>query len=90
MLARGPLNEWGFDEDIPAQMSQRNDGKWDLEIMASWPTYMQVNIFGYDDYYYGDIDGNGLPQNTAARTTSTSPRRRSPIWPGPSSSTTRR
>ena len=94
LLARGPFNQWGFDKGVTAQMTQQSSGKWELEIMASWPTYMQINVFGYDNYYYGDIDGDGvldrLPPNTAAPTTSTFPRRRSPTWPGPSSSTPRR
>ena len=51
-------------------MEQNEDGKWELEIMATWPTYVQLNVWGYDDYYYGDTDGDGimdrLPPNTAA------------------------
>ena len=34
------------------------------------PTYLQLNVFGYDDYYYGDVDGDGvldrLPPNSVA------------------------
>ncbi|KAI9466337.1 glycoside hydrolase family 13 and glycosyltransferase family 5 protein [Lactarius psammicola] len=70
LLARGPFNSWGFDKGISAQMSQNSEGKWELEIMSTWPTYVQLNVFGYDDYYYGDVDGDGvldrLPPNTAA------------------------
>ena len=70
LLARGPFNQWGYDQGIPAVMNQISDGTWELEIMASWPTYVQVNVFGYDDYYYGDVDGDGvmdrLPPNTVA------------------------
>ncbi|KZT26358.1 glycosyltransferase family 5 protein [Neolentinus lepideus HHB14362 ss-1] len=69
-LARGPFNSWGYDKGVSATMSHNDDGKWELEIMASWPTYLQLNIFGYDNYYYGDVDGDGvldrLPPNTAA------------------------
>ena len=69
-LARGPFNEWGYDQGISSVMTQAGDGAWELEIMASWPTYVQVNVFGYDDYYYGDVDGDGimdrLPPNTIA------------------------
>lgn len=69
-LARGPFNTWGFDSGIPSLMTQNADGKWELEIMASWPTYIQLNVWGYDDYYYGDVDGDGvmdrLPPNTVA------------------------
>ncbi|KAJ7219301.1 modular protein with glycoside hydrolase family 13 and glycosyltransferase family 5 domains, partial [Mycena pura] len=69
-LARGPFNSWGFDSGIPSLMTQNADGLWELEIMASWPTYVQLNVWGFDDYYYGDTDGDGildrLPPNTAA------------------------
>ncbi|KAH7889233.1 glycoside hydrolase family 13/glycosyltransferase family 5 protein [Phlebopus sp. FC_14] len=69
-LARGPFNDWGYDQGIPSVMNQAGDGMWELEIMASWPTYVQLNVFGYDDYYYGDTDGDGvmdrLPPNTIA------------------------
>lgn len=51
-------------------MTHKDDGTWELEIMASWPTYVQLNVFGFDNYYYGDSDGDGvldrLPPNTAA------------------------
>ncbi|KAJ7285792.1 modular protein with glycoside hydrolase family 13 and glycosyltransferase family 5 domains [Mycena rebaudengoi] len=69
-LARGPFNAWGFDAGVSSQMTQNKDGLWELEIMASWPTYVQLNVFGFDDFYYGDTDGDGvldrLPPNTAA------------------------
>lgn len=69
-LARGPFNNWGFDKGTTALMTQNDQGKWELEIMASWPTYVQLNVFGFDNYYYGDTDADGvldrLPPNTAA------------------------
>ncbi|KAJ7774879.1 modular protein with glycoside hydrolase family 13 and glycosyltransferase family 5 domains [Mycena metata] len=69
-LARGPFNSWGFDQGISSLMTQNDDGLWELEIMASWPTYVQLNVWGFDDYYYGDTDADGildrLPPNTAA------------------------
>ncbi|TFK76403.1 hypothetical protein BDN72DRAFT_234531 [Pluteus cervinus] len=69
-LARGPFNQWGFDRGIPSLMSKNKDGQWELQIMAAWPTYLQLNVWGYDDYYYGDTDGDGvldrLPPNTVA------------------------
>ena len=46
------------------------DDRWELEVMATWPTYMQLNVFAFDDYFYGDTDGDGvldrLPPNSAA------------------------
>jgi alpha-1,3-glucan synthase len=70
MLARGPFNSWGYDKGISAEMTQTSDGQWELEIMSTWPSIVQLNVFGYDDFYYGDVDGDGvldrLPPNTAA------------------------
>ena len=38
--------------------------------MSSWPTYVQLNVFGFDNYFYGDVDGDKimdrLPPNSAA------------------------
>lgn len=69
-LARGPYNSWGYDQGLPSLMNHVGNGQWELEIMAQWPTYLQLNVFGYDDYYYGDVDGDGvldrLPPNSVA------------------------
>ena len=69
-LARGPYNSWGFDKGLASKMEQRPDNDWELEIMATWPSYVQLNVFGNDDYFYGDTDGDGimerLPPNSAA------------------------
>jgi alpha-1,3-glucan synthase len=70
LLIRGPYNQWGFDQGLPSKMELNQDGKWELEIMAAWPTYVQVNVWGYDDFFYGDTDGDGvldrLPPNSVA------------------------
>ncbi|KAF8197459.1 modular protein with glycoside hydrolase family 13 and glycosyltransferase family 5 domains [Pholiota molesta] len=58
-LTRGPFNNWGFDSGISNLMTQNSDGLWELEIMATWPTYVQLNVWGFDDYFYGDSDGDG-------------------------------
>jgi alpha-1,3-glucan synthase len=38
--------------------------------MAQWPSYVQANILAFDNYFYGDVDGDGvmdrLPPNTVA------------------------
>lgn len=51
--------------------------------MFAWPTYVQLNIFGYDNYYYGDagVDGvlDHLPPNAVAPNYITPPY---PILPG--------
>ncbi|KIJ57158.1 glycosyltransferase family 5 protein [Sphaerobolus stellatus SS14] len=69
-LARGPFNTWGFDSGIQSQMEHTANGQWELELMASWPTFVQLNVYGFDDYFYGDTDGDGvldrLPPNSAA------------------------
>ncbi|KAG9102015.1 Cell wall alpha-1,3-glucan synthase ags1 [Ceratobasidium sp. 370] len=68
-IARGPFNQWGFDSGISSLMTQQDSGIWELPIMATWPTYVQLNVFGYDDYFYGDMNGDGimdrLPPNSA-------------------------
>ncbi|KAF9454524.1 glycosyltransferase family 5 protein [Macrolepiota fuliginosa MF-IS2] len=70
LLVRGPYNNWGFDQGLPSKMDLNSDGKWEIELMASWPTYVQLNVWGYDDYFYGDSDGDGildrLPPNSVA------------------------
>lgn len=69
-LSRGPYNTWGFDLGLPNLLEQNEDGLWELEIMATWPTYIQLNVWGFDDYFYGDYDGDGvldrLPPNSVA------------------------
>lgn len=70
-LVRGPFNNWGFDKGINFLMEVNDQDVWELDIMAAWPTYMQLNIFDFsDDYFYGDTDGDGvldrLPPNTVA------------------------
>ncbi|EJD02308.1 modular protein with glycoside hydrolase family 13 and glycosyltransferase family 5 domains [Fomitiporia mediterranea MF3/22] len=69
-LARGPFNTWGFDSGVRSQMEQTGDNTWELEIMTSWPAFVQLNVYGFDDYFYGDTDGDGildrLPPNSVA------------------------
>src|ERR1700679_564130 len=60
LLARGPFNSWGYDKGISAEMTQTGDSQWELEIMSTWPSIVQLNVFGYDDFYYGDVDGDGV------------------------------
>lgn len=59
-LARGPYNTWGFDSGLPNLLQQNEDGLWEIEIMASWPSYIQLNVWAFDDYFYGDYDGDGV------------------------------
>lgn len=67
-LVRGVYNQWGIDKGLPYQMTQNSKGLWELEIMDTWPSYVQLNVFGFDNYFYGDVDGDGvldrLPPNT--------------------------
>ncbi|KAF5383371.1 hypothetical protein D9757_008431 [Collybiopsis confluens] len=69
-LARGAFNQWGNDRGLDSQFVLNSDGKWELRLMASWPSYIQLNVWGLDvpDYYYGDADNDGvldrLPPNT--------------------------
>lgn len=69
-LARGDFNDWGNDAGANSQFGLNANGQWELEIMAAWPSFVQLNVFGFDvaDYYYGDVDDDGvldrLPPNT--------------------------
>lgn len=69
-IARGPFNQWGFDKGVNGLMTKNDKGQWELEIMARWPTSVELNVYGYDDFFYGDTDGDGildrLPPNSAA------------------------
>ncbi|CED84497.1 modular protein with glycoside hydrolase family 13 and glycosyltransferase family 5 domains [Phaffia rhodozyma] len=71
-LARGPYNNWGYDSGVTNKFTQSADDsqEWSIQISASWPTIIQLCVFGYDDYFYGDVDGDGvidrLPPNSVA------------------------
>ncbi|KAI5452972.1 hypothetical protein NCC49_006506 [Naganishia albida] len=69
LIARGSFNEWGYDSGAASDL-KNNDGIWTIPLMASWPTFIQLNVYGYDDYFYGDTDGDGvldrLPPNAQA------------------------
>ncbi|KAG6914135.1 hypothetical protein DXG01_002246 [Tephrocybe rancida] len=69
-LVRGPFNNWGYDKGVKSLMTQNSDGLWELEISAAWPTHVQLNVWSFDHYYYGDSDGDGvldrLPPNSIA------------------------
>jgi len=51
-------------------MNLIKDNTWEIELMAQWPTYFQINTFDFNDFYYGDTDGDGildrLPPNNVA------------------------
>ncbi|KIL69786.1 glycosyltransferase family 5 protein [Amanita muscaria Koide BX008] len=69
-LVRGPYNSFGFDKGLPSTMRLNSQGQWEMQIMAAWPTNVQLNIWDFDDYYYGDVDNDGvldrLPPNTVS------------------------
>jgi len=70
-LARGEFNRFGFDLDVPSKLTQNSDGKWELDIMDGWPSSIQLNVYDFDEYFYGDVDGDGvldrLPPNSVAK-----------------------
>jgi alpha-1,3-glucan synthase len=41
-------------------MPHTGDERRELEITDNWPAYVQLKVFGYDDYFYGDVDSDGL------------------------------
>lgn len=60
MLLRGEFNNWGYDLGMPAHLQHDNDSSWSIPIMSAWPAEYQFNIWAFDDYFYGDADGNGV------------------------------
>ncbi|KAK4686309.1 hypothetical protein P7C73_g3822, partial [Tremellales sp. Uapishka_1] len=60
LLARGSFNTWGYDLGAASAFSQQGDSNWALPFMAAWPSYIQLNVWGFDTYYYGDTDGDGI------------------------------
>ncbi|OCB86737.1 modular protein [Sanghuangporus baumii] len=68
LLGRGPFNTWGYDSGINSQFEQTDDNRWELELMTTWPAYMMVNVFGFDDFWYGDTDGDGIMDRLAPNT----------------------
>ncbi|KAL1689446.1 glycoside hydrolase family 13 and glycosyltransferase family 5 protein [Schizophyllum commune] len=69
-LARGEFNNFGFDKAVESEFKLNDEGLWQLDLSAVWPTWIQLNVFDYNDYWYGDVDNDGildrLPPNTAA------------------------
>ncbi|KAI8457791.1 hypothetical protein BY996DRAFT_4577963 [Phakopsora pachyrhizi] len=68
LLLRGPFNEWGYDMGT-SNAFVATGNNWTFDIMTSWPNHFQVTPFDVnDDYYFGDVDGDGaldlLPPNT--------------------------
>ncbi|KAL7416221.1 putative alpha-1,3-glucan synthase [Mrakia frigida] len=69
ILARGDFNQFGYDQGIPSAFKQsETTGDWELPIIARWPSFLQINVYGFDDYFFGDADGDGvmdrLPPNS--------------------------
>jgi alpha-1,3-glucan synthase len=61
LLARGTFNNWGYDLGASAHFREPNaEHDWVIPMSASWPTYIQLNVWAYDDYFYGDTDGDGI------------------------------
>ena len=62
LLARGAFNNWGYDLGASAHFDKpdNDDHNWKIALMDAWPTYIQINIWAYDDYFYGDTDGDGV------------------------------
>ena len=51
-------------------MQQNEQGDWMIDITTGWPSYVQLNVFGNDNFYYGDSNNDGvverLPPNSVA------------------------
>lgn len=60
LLARGLFNTWGYDLGASASFTLDDAETWSLPLMSAWPSFIQLNVWAYDDYYYGDTDGDGI------------------------------
>ncbi|KAF5390171.1 hypothetical protein D9757_002866 [Collybiopsis confluens] len=60
LIATGGFNEWGNNKGIENTFKQTGDGLWAFTYMYYWPAYFQVNVWGQDNYFYGDVDGDGV------------------------------
>jgi alpha-1,3-glucan synthase len=60
LLLRGEFNEWGFDSGREAALKNDEQGVWSMPFMSTWPAYVQLNVYGFDDYFYGDTDSDGI------------------------------
>ena len=61
LLARGQFNTWGFDLGADAHFSLNSSSHvWSFPMMAAWPAFIQLNVWSFDDYFYGDTDGDGI------------------------------
>ena len=69
LLARGDFNQFGYDQGVQADLEQKGTkGEWQLPLMSFWPSSVQLSVYGYDDFFLGDTDGDGvldrLPPNS--------------------------
>jgi alpha-1,3-glucan synthase len=60
LLARGVFNQWGFDSGTKSALTNDKTGLWSMPFMATWPAHIQLNVYGYDDFFYGDTDADGI------------------------------
>lgn len=61
LLARGLFNNWGFDLGAKAHFTKPEaDHNWYIPMSSAWPSYFQLNVWAFDDYFYGDADGDGI------------------------------
>ncbi|RXK40574.1 alpha-1,3-glucan synthase [Tremella mesenterica] len=60
ILARGAFNTWGYDLGARASFALTSSANWEMPLSAAWPSYIQLNVYSYDDFFYGDADGDGI------------------------------
>lgn len=65
MFVHGSFNEYGYDSGLPATMHQGEDGFWQYDFMAEWPTEFQANVWGVTPAgkpdltrAFGDVDND--------------------------------
>lgn len=40
--------------------------------MTRWPSFIQMNVYGFDDFFFGDADGDGVMDRLPPNSLSTS------------------
>ncbi|WVQ79175.1 hypothetical protein IAT38_001271 [Cryptococcus sp. DSM 104549] len=60
LLARGSFNTWGYDLGAKASFALAENSTWEMPMSSAWPSYIQLNVWAFDDYYYGDVDADGI------------------------------
>ena len=75
----GPFNKYGFDSGIDDSLRLKENGRWEFNLMAEWPSTFQFNIWGINPdgkpdqtWVLGDVDNDTvldrMPPSSLAQT----------------------